>query len=129
MEIQKRILELPNGLIFRFLDRTTHYYGGFFHVKVEVRCELPIRPEYFASAEQHDEAVAALGQTVMYTKLLERMGVAEPDIPAVSEQLMEQFIESSHAYLSSPTFPIGVVRTEMEKTKNKGRTLPARCAS
>jgi hypothetical protein len=125
MEAPVRILELQNGLIFCFLDRTRHYYGGFYHVKVEVCCELPVRPELFTSSEQHSQAVAILGTTVNYTKMLERMGVPESDIPSVRDQLISQFVESSHAYLAAPSFPSGVVMAELEK---QAKNRPGRLA-
>lgn len=126
MEAPVRILELPNGLVFRFLDRTGHYYGGFYHVKVEVRCDLPVVPELFDGSEQYSMALSVLGTAVSYAKTLERMGVPESEIPLVRDQLISQFIESSHAYLSAPSFPSGIVRSELEKLSNRRSGRPAR---
>jgi hypothetical protein len=125
MEAPVRIVELQNGLIFRFIDRTRHYYGGFYHVKVEVCCELSVAPELFTSSEQHFQAVAILGRTVNYSKVLERMGVPESDIPTVRDEMITKFVTSSHAYISAPSFPSGVVRTELEKRvkKRPGRSV------
>lgn len=125
MEAPVRIMELQNGLIVRFLDRTRHYYGGFYHVKVEVCCELAVVPEQFTSSEQYSQAVAILGATVNYTKMLERMGVPEADIPTVRDRLITQFVTSSQDYLSAPSFPSGVVRTELDKQRKKrpGRSV------
>lgn len=125
MEAPVRILELQNGLIVRFFDRTRHYYGGFYHVKVEVCCDLSVVPELFASSEQYCQAVEILGETVNYKKTLERMGVNESDIRTVQEQLITQFVESSLTYLSAPSFPSGIVRAELEKQvkKRSGRSV------
>lgn len=119
MQDPVRVMDLPNGLVFRFYDRTRHYYGGFYHVKVEACCELQVVPEIFSSTEDHSRAVAILGPVFNYSKVIERMGVPEPDILSVRDQLISRFAESSLTYISSPTFPSGVVRRELEKQHKK----------
>jgi len=119
-----REVKLENDVMLHFLDRSRHYYGGFYQVTVQACCELPLCSEHCGDADAHAEAVASLGETVRFSRNLERMGVLEADISAVREQLIDRFIETALVYIKDPLFPKGLVAAELEKARRE-RTRPA----
>lgn len=125
MEVPLRSIELPNGLNFRFFDRTKHYFGGFYHVKIEVCSKIIINSVCCTFSELQLQAASVLGDSVRYSKILGRMGVLESEIQNVRGQLMSQFIESSYAYLATPSFPSVVILKELEKIQKMHKITPS----
>ncbi len=127
--VENPIREIPldNGLTFRFYDFTRRYYGDFFLVKLEVRCQVPLRREYFESAEAFDAARALFGETFLFRRTLERMGVPAAEVGRVVEGLMANFEEHALAYLASPSFSARLVASQLSKTKRlQSRSIPSR---
>jgi len=101
------------------LDQTRHYFGGYYHVKLLACCDIPLEQSYFDNADEFHAAVSKLGTTVRFERVLEKMAVPEADIVAVRTQLTNAFHETAVAYLSSPGFAPGFVRSEYQKCITK----------
>ncbi len=114
-----REVKLENDINLHFFDRSRHYYGGFYQVIVQVYGELPLCSEHCVDAGAYAEAVSLLGETVCFSRNLERMGILEADIPAVREQLINRFIETALVYINDPFFPKGLVAAELEKLRRQ----------
>ncbi len=93
-------------------DQTSHYFGGYFHVKVKAGCDISLLPAYFEHAAEFSAAVEMLGTSVRFEKVLEKMAVPEYELELVRSQLIESFTETTRAYLSSPDFAPRFVRNE-----------------
>lgn len=120
-----REIHLDNGLTVRFYDLTRRYYGDFFLVKLDARCHVPLRKEYFESADSFKEASALLGETLLFSRTLERMGVPAAEVSLAAEGLMASFAEHSLAYLASPSFPPKLVLSQLSKAKRTVGGIPA----
>jgi hypothetical protein len=115
-----REIKLDNGIVLTFYDKTSHYYGGFFHVSISAVCEIELTTEYCPANINYEEVVSLLGNIVRYQKNLERMGVLREEVSSVKKHLIDQFIDSSLSYLADPDFPIKLVAKEIAKqSKNK----------
>jgi hypothetical protein len=115
-----REIKLDSGIVLTFYDKTSHYYGGFFHVSISVVCEIKLTPECCPVNINYEDAVSLLGDMVRYQKNLERMGVLREEVSSVKEHLIDQFIVSSQSYLADPNFPVKLVAKEIAKqSKNK----------
>ncbi|HWI40626.1 MAG TPA: hypothetical protein VNX25_03980 [Verrucomicrobiae bacterium] len=110
-----RTIRLENGLDLIVTDRTRHYFGGYLVVRLELACEVPLE-ERFIPAELCRQASARL-RRVVFTRVLEKMGVLAADAGGVAERLLADFLSNSGRYLSSPAFPEKLVRRELEKAR------------
>ncbi len=127
IETAIREIHLDNGLTFRFYDFTRRYYGDFFLVKLEARCQIPLRKEYFENAEAFDEARVLLGEVVLFKRTLERMGTPAAEVGRAIAGLMANFEAHALAYFASPSFPTKLVMSQLSKTKHaQSRFNPSR---
>lgn len=100
-------------------DRTSHYFGGYFHVRVAATCSVPVKSDYFASRAEYDQAVVVLGETVTFTKNLEKMAVAEVDLESVRAELIAAFRATTYTYLVSDHFAPRFIHSELVKRQSK----------
>ncbi len=127
MENPIRLIPLANGLEICFFDRTRHYYGDFYLVKVEIVCEVPIQTNFFADEADLNEARTLLGSTAVYRRAVEQMGVPATEIERVRERLMANFEEHSLPYFAAASFPRKLVLAEVEKRRaRRGRSSVSR---
>ena len=120
-----RSVRLDNGLIIEFFDRSNRYFGDYHRLCVEARCRVPLNPDSFAgSADPVAELQAAravLGNEVVFTRTLEKMGVAGEAVARSREALIDSFIRSSFPYLDTPNFPGRFIAGELERRRQGGR--------
>lgn len=119
MDNRIREITLANGLAVAFLDHTRLYYGDYYVVRLEIRCEVPLRADYFGSSALFEEAKALLGDSVTSRRFVERVGVPSTEIDRVRGRLMENFERHSLGYFQSADFPGKLVLAELEKAKKK----------
>ena len=120
-----REITLENGLVVRFFDHTRHYYGDFYLVKIGIVCEVPLCSAYFGELADMAEAQRLVGDSAVYRRAVEQMGVPSTAIATVTERLMDNFILHSLPYLSSPAFPGRFLKAELERVRRKS-ILPSR---
>jgi hypothetical protein len=118
-----RVLPLPNGLTVAFFDHSRRYFGDYYRVKLEVVCRIPLSAGNFASDEAYAEALGFYGNEVVYSRSEEQMGVPSADIKVTLERLIENFMEHSLPYVSSPRFPEKFVHAELKKKAGKRARL------
>jgi len=114
-----RKFELSNGLTVIVNDATRRYYEDYHLVRLEFVCEALVLPEYFDNEDLFSDARALLGESVVYRRLVERMGVPYGEIEAAREGLINGFEESALHYFSSGGFPRKLVLSELSKARGK----------
>jgi hypothetical protein len=102
---------------FALDDQTRHYFGGYFHVKIMVSCDISLKRNYFNTDAEYDDAVNIMGESVRFERILEKMAVPETGIESVRNQLTVMFLESSKKYVSIPDFASRFVLGEYRKRK------------
>lgn len=108
-----------SDLSLTLLDQTQHYFGGYYHVKVLVSCDVPVKQNYFEDASEYTTVLALLGDSVRFERVLEKMAVPESEIESVRSALIQKFHETSRSYLSVPDFAVRFVRSEYQKRIRK----------
>lgn len=117
-------ITLDSGLTIMLMDKTRHYFGGYFHVKVLASCDVPLEQGYFENDTEFCHATAKMGTSVRFERLLEKMAVPESGIEFVRNQLTQAFHGTTIAYLSVPDFAHRFVQSEYQKLVKK--TSPIR---
>lgn len=110
-----REYDLGGGITARLRDGTRHYFGGYYHVRIEVSADVPLSTSPFAGAEEYQAACRLLGERLRFHRVLEKMAVPEADIAAVRLGLLEAFDANVLPYLSRPDFPERFMRSEYAK--------------
>lgn len=110
---------LENGLEVRLYDRTRNYYGDFYHVLLDVVCEIEIA-RLKAETELSADLLSVLGGgKFSYRRTLDKMGVPSGDVEAVRTHLMENFVRHSLPYFSTPLFVERFARAEADKRRKR----------
>ncbi len=115
-----------SGLCVTMQDQTSHYFGGYYHVKVRAYCDILLIQNYFDNAVEFLKAGNVLGSSVRFERLLEKMAVMEPEIGLVRDQLMQTFRETTLKYLSVPGFERRFVISEYKRQTNKTQIRTSR---
>lgn len=106
---------LSDGLIAVVHDVTSHYYGGYYHVRLQVTAEVPLRSNWFGSESEYADAHNRLGSMVVFKRTLEKMAVPATDVDVVKSGLVESFETNVLPYLSRSDFSSRFVLSEYEK--------------
>ena len=107
-----REYDLGGGMMARLRDVTRHYFGGYYHVRIEVSADVPLSPSPFADADEYLAARRLLGERIRFHRVLEKMAVPESGIKAARQCLLEAFASNVLPYLSRPDFPERFMRSE-----------------
>ncbi|RNC68750.1 MAG: hypothetical protein ED859_09520 [Desulfuromonadales bacterium] len=110
-------IPLANGLTIRFRDLTRQYFGDFYLVKIEITCEVPLSIDLFSNATDLEDARRLVGDSAIYYRTAEKMGVPSTAIGTVVERLIGTFSSHSLPYFASPGFPSRFVRAELAKMR------------
>ncbi len=116
-------IPLDSALCITLQDQTRHYFGGYYHVKVLVYCDIPLELSFFADAAEYGHAESIMGSSVRFQRILEKMAVPESGIDSVRDSLISAFHDTALAYLSDPGFPPRFVRSEYRKCVKKPSTI------
>lgn len=116
-------ITLDSALRITLLDQTSHYFGGYYHVKVLAYCDIPLERGYFANDAEYGDALGKMGMSVRFERILEKMAVPESSIETVRSQLKQAFHETTRAYLSVPDFAHRLVQSEYQKCLKKKHNI------
>jgi hypothetical protein len=103
---------LAGGILATVSDRTSHYFGGYYHVRIQVSAVVPLTVAAFADAAEYEDAVRRLGASVCFSRTLEKMAVPEEELDAVRRHLLEAFDTNLLPYLQRADFADSYVRSE-----------------
>jgi len=123
-----RTIELNNGLRLELRDYSNRYFGDYHRIKIEIRCEIPLRGEFFAGNDddpQLQEARRLYGESLCFERSLERMGVPGAEVEKVRNELIENFLGSSADYLERPEFVSRYVQRRLQQ-RTGGTPMPPR---
>lgn len=116
---------LENGLSLRIYDVSRHYFGGYWQVSVEARATVPVTEDAFDSAASFAEAKKLLGDSVEFSRRIEKMAVHSEEIASVREGLIERIRQHIIPLVSSERFPSGFIAAEyIKRASRKTRGIP-----
>lgn len=107
---------LENGLTAFMADLTSHYYGGYYHVRIRVTVEVPLSPAFFDARCSCDDAMKRLGASITFCRTLEKMAVPDNELAVARQGLLDSFEANLLPYLSRPDFPCRFVRQEYARS-------------
>lgn len=108
MTVPFKIHSLNNGLQLEFFDQSNRYFGDYHRVKIVVRCQVALRPEWLVATPESvdlEQLRGLLGESVTFERSLEQMGVASAQLNPVKERLIDGFLTTTADYLGSDGFP------------------------
>jgi hypothetical protein len=113
---------LGGGIQAEISDHTRHYFGGYYHVRIQVSADVPVSAGAFADAAEHQDAVQRLGTFVSFSRTLEKMAVPDCEIDAVRQHLLASFETNLLPYLLRADFAGSFVQSEY---RNALKSRPA----
>lgn len=118
-----KVYQLGGGLRAAVTDATRHYFGGYYHVRIEVSADVPVSVSAFADPAEHREALRLLGGSVRLFRSLEKMAVPAGEIDAVRRHLLESFDATVLPYLLRDDFADSFVQSEYRSARKKALAL------
>jgi len=106
---------LGDGLLASVSDLTSHYFGGYYHVRILIRADVPVSAAAFDVELDYQDAVKRLGPSVSFRRTLEKMAVPDGEIDSVRQQLLASFDATMLPYLIRDDFADSFVRSEYRK--------------
>lgn len=119
-----RSCALGGGVTATVTDESRHYFGGYYHVRIQVRADIPVSEAAFSDPSCCRDAVRRLGPTVRFSRILEKMAVPEGEIDAVRRHLLEAFDTNLLPYLMRDDFADSFVRSEYRNALKPGSSFP-----
>ena len=105
-------LELAGGVTAIISDHSRHYYGGYYHVCLQILAEVPVFKECFKSETEHADAVRLLGAKIFFRRKLEKMAVPVEEVELIRRSLLDSFTAHMLPYLMRQDFPRRFVLSE-----------------
>lgn len=112
-------MELPNGLRVSVYDSTRRYYEDYHLIRLEFVCRVTLSREFFDDRESFEDANRLLGDTAVYRRICEKMGVPYAGIEAARESIITDFVKNALPYFTVESFPRKLVLSEYAKAKEK----------
>ena len=106
---------MGSGITATVTDITRHYFGGYYHVRIQVHADVPVSAVSFDAVGDYEDAVVRLGHSVPFSRILEKMAVPEVEIVPVRQQLLDAFDANVLPYLQRDDFASNFVRSEYQK--------------
>ena len=110
-----REYHLAHGVTAVIRDASRHYFGGYYHVRLQVTAEVALGADCFDSTVEYENALGCLGRSVRFSRTLEKMAVLQAEMETVRNAMLDSFEANLLAYLSRPDFPRSFVRGEYAK--------------
>lgn len=107
--------DLGGGKTATIRDLTSHYFGGYYHVRLQISSEVPVTADAFADTTTFEDALSRLGGKIHFSRNLEKMAVPEAEIENVRQHLLSSFDNNVLPYLLREGFAPGFVRSEYRK--------------
>ena len=107
--------DLGGGKTATIRDLTSHYFGGYYHVRLQISSEIPVTADAFDNTKTFEDALFRLGSEIRFTRNLEKMAVPESEIEDVRQHLLSSFDDNVLPYLLREGFASGFVRSEYRK--------------
>jgi len=114
-----RKIDLSNSLTVLVYDTTRRYYEDYHLVRLEIECEVAVKEGLFEEPEKLAEVRKVLGDSVMYRRTIEKMGVPFLEIETAREDIITSFVSTAVPYLSHDDFPRKFVQSELHKSSEK----------
>lgn len=111
---------LSGDVTARVFDVTRHYFGGYYHVILLVRADIPLKVVWFDSDETYSDAVRQFGASVRFERTLEKMAVLDAELGGVRQELLENFAANVLPYIIGPDFPRRFALGEYAKSLRSG---------
>jgi len=119
METCIKHMDLPNGLRVSVYDTTRRYYEDYHLVRLEFVCRVSLHREFFDDLESFEEAIRLLGDTAVYRRTCEKMGVPFADIESARESIIADFVKNALPYFTVESFARKLVQSEYAKAREK----------
>ncbi|MBK5275449.1 MAG: hypothetical protein JJE30_10410 [Desulfuromonadales bacterium] len=110
-----KVCPLGGGIQATVTDATSHYFGGYYHVRIRVSADVPVSAAAFSVPADYQDAITRLGSSVRLYRTLEKMAVPEGEIDSVRRHLLESFDANVLPYLLRDDFADSFVLSEYRK--------------
>ncbi|MEE9911696.1 MAG: hypothetical protein K4571_08220 [Deltaproteobacteria bacterium] len=97
-------IKLPNGLTLTIMDSSRRIAADTIKVELAFLVKIEVLESFFASPDDYQQVIHALGNELTYEHKMERSFVYDKDEESVRAELMNTFKNNSLGYLSSPNF-------------------------
>lgn len=110
---------LENQITAKITDETERYFGEYFNVILRLLAPIKIEKNFFNDENIFIEAKYLLGDSITYSRIIEKKAVYEKDLEIVKESVIKDFEINSLAYLSRKSFVVKFIQKKVKDEKRK----------
>ncbi|NJD39894.1 MAG: hypothetical protein FIA89_16485 [Geobacter sp.] len=120
-----RTLLLSNGLQVTIHDVSRHYFGGYWRLRMEARCPVPLSAAGIAGLSRLEELRCQLGDPVLFVSSLEQMAVPPDQVEQARAALEQRLLAQVIPLLEHTDFAARFVTKQyQQKLKRPLRGIP-----
>lgn len=120
-----RNLLLSNGLQVSIYDVSRHYFGGYWRLRMEARCPVPLSAAGIADLSRLEELRCQLGDPVLFVSSLEQMAVPPDQVEQARAALEQRLLAQVIPLLEHADFAASFVTKQyQQKLKRPLRGIP-----
>lgn len=99
-----RAVSLSNGLQATINDMSRHYFGGYWRLRLEARCPVPLSAAGIDDPVRLEELRCQLGDPVLFVSSLEQMAVPPEQVEKARAALEQRLLAQILPLLEHPDF-------------------------
>ena len=117
-------LDLENGMQLNFYDASRKLAGDRWLISLVVRMEIPVTDVLIKdpgqSTESVNEIINVLGENLLFEQIRKRNFIDETRKAEMFNELYDNFVNSTFAYLSNEAFPKKYIIKKYKEAVEKG---------
>ncbi len=119
------LYETSSGLQLELCDVSRHYFGGYWHLRMEARCLVPLSAAGVDDPAQLEEMRRQLGDPVPFVRRLEQMAVPPERLESSRAGLKQRLLGQMLPLLEHPHFAARFLAKEYrQRVKRTLRGIP-----
>lgn len=121
----QNVHQLTNGLRLELIDTSRHYFGGYWRLRIEARCLVPLSAAGCDDPTRLEEMCRQLGDPVLFVRSVEQMAVPPERIASTLILLRQRLLEQTVRLLEHPDFAARFLANEyQQRIKRTLRGIP-----
>jgi hypothetical protein len=119
------VREFANGLRLELFDASRHYFGGYWRLSIEARCQVPLSAAGGDDPIRLEELRRQLGDPVPFVRSGEQMAGPPEGVEATRVALQERLLAQVVPLLEHPDFAARFLAREyQQRTRRTLRGIP-----
>lgn len=116
---------LPNGLLLEIFDISRHYYGGYWRVGMEFRCDVPVDISLSGTMSAADLRSFFGADSLLFLRKTEKMAVHQERLEQAKLEILDGLEKNVLPFVAKDNFPTSFIASEYrQRSKRAANGIP-----